>query len=204
MTQWRKIVLGVCLCLTALGATRQVSAQKTGTVVFDLKNYTSDVKLPKRDQRQLEHAGVDWGMLDKTLLVPLINEKFVKADTPYLTRFGEQKKLELEAGRYSITCVGYEYNSNSRDLDKALAKSAFFNNDVMTFTVLPGKTTTLEVFPTYAPQSRWSGLAKLTTFILHLKVRVLEDGTPIGEDVKITQRTAKSVAWDDYHGPLKF
>jgi hypothetical protein len=37
-----------------------------------------------------------------------------------------------------------------------------------------------------------------------LHVRVLEDGTPKGEDVVITHRTAKSVAWDDYHGPLKF
>jgi hypothetical protein len=128
----------------------------------------------------------------------------VKADTPYLTRFGEQKTLEMKAGHYTITCIGFEFSSTSTDPDKNLAKSAFFNNDVLTFTVLPGKTTTLEIYPIYVAESQWRVLAKLTVFIPDLKVRVLEDGTPNGEDVVINRRTAKSVAWNDYHGPLKF
>jgi hypothetical protein len=190
--------------LTVPGAARVAFGQQTGTLVFDLKSYTSDAKMAKKVVKQLEHAGIHWGMLDNTVLIPFVNEKFVKADTPYLTRFGEQKSLELKAGRYTITCIGYENRSSSGDIDKVLSKNAFFNNDVMTFTVLSGKTTTLEISPVYQAESKWILLSKFTMFLPDLKVRVLEDGTPNGEAVVITQRTAKSVAWDDYHGPLKF
>jgi hypothetical protein len=204
MKRLRFIFLGVFLGLTALGAARPVLGQQSGTLVFDLKNYTSDAKIPKKSEKGLEHAGVRWGIRDNTVLISLVNERFVKADTPYLTRFGEQKTLEMKAGHYTITCIGFEFSSTSTDPDKNLAKSAFFNNDVLTFTVLPGKTTTLEIYPIYVAESQWRVLAKLTVFIPDLKVRVLEDGTPNGEDVVINRRTAKSVAWNDYHGPLKF
>jgi len=204
MKRLRYILLGVGLWLTALGVARPVFGQQSGTLLFDLKAYTSGAKLSKKIQKQLEHAGVRWGMLDNTVLFSFVNEKFVKADSPYLTRFGEQKTLEMKAGRYAITCIGYEFSSTSTDPDKDLAKSAFFNNDVVTFTVLPGKTTTLEIFPIYVAESQWRVLTKLTMFIPDLKVRVLEDGTPKGEEVVINRRTAKSVAWNDYHGPLKF
>jgi len=39
-------------------------------------------------------------------------------------------------------------------------------------------------------------------YIPELKVKVSEDGTQKGEEVVINKRTDKSVAWDDYHGPL--
>jgi len=204
MKRLRYILLGVCLGLTALGAAQSMFGQQKGTLVFDLKNYTSDAKIPKRSEKSLEHAGVRWGMIDDSLLISLVSEKFVKADLPYLTRFGEQKTLEMKAGQYTITCIGYEYNSTSRDPDKRLAKSAFFNIDGVTFSVLPGKTTILEISPTYVAESQWRILTKLTAFVPDLKVRVLEDGAPKGEEVVINRRTANSVAWDDYHGPLKF
>lgn len=204
MKRLRYILVGVCLSLTAFGAAQSTFGQQVGTLVFDLKNYTSDAKLPKKAEKSLEHAGIRWGMIDTSLLVSFVSEKFVNAGLPYLTRFGEQRTLEMKAGHYTITCIGYEYNSTSRDPDKRLAKSAFFNNDVVTFTVLPGKTTKLEVFPTYVAESQWRVLTKLTAFIPELKVRVLEDETPKGEEVVINRRTASSVAWDNYHGPLKF
>jgi hypothetical protein len=194
----------MCLGPTVLGAAQPLFGQQSGTLVFDLKNYTSDAKLPKRNQKQLEHAGFRWGMLDSTVLIPTVNEKLVKADLPYFTRFGEQKKLEMKPGQYTITCIGFEFASASSDLEKTLTKSAFFNNDVVTFTVLPGKTTTLEISPMYVAESQWRILTKLTMFIPDLEVRVLEDGTPKGENVVINRRTPKSVGWDDYHGPLKF
>jgi hypothetical protein len=204
MKRLRFILLWVGLGLTALGAARPVFGQQSGTLVVDLKNYTSDAKMPKKAQKELEHAGIHWGMLDNTVLISLVNPRFVKADTPYLTRFGELKTLEMKDGRYTITCIGYEIRSGSADIDKVLAKNAFFNNDVVTFTVLPGKTTTLEISPVYKAESKWLVLSKFTIFLPDLKVRVLEDGTPNGEEVEISRRTAKSVAWDDYHGPMKF
>lgn len=38
---------------------------------------------------------------------------------------------------FTITCIGFEFKSTSGDVDKVLAKSAFFNNDVVEFTVVP-------------------------------------------------------------------
>ena len=204
MKQLRIILLGVGLGLSVLGTTRPVIGQQSGTLVFDLKNYTTNAKMPKNTQKELAHAGLHWGMLDNTLLIPMVNQKYVKPETPYLTRLGEQKTLEMKAGRYTITCIGYEIRSGSADIDKVLSKNAFFNHDVLTFTVLPGKTTTLEISPVYQAESKWVLLSKFTMFLPDLKVRVLEDGTPNGEEVVISQRTVKSVAWDDYHGPLKF
>ena len=204
MKRLRYVLLGVVLGLTAVGTARPAFGQQSGTLVFDLKEYTSNAKMPKNAQKELEHAGIHWGMLNNTLLIPMVNQKYVKAETPYLTRFGEQKTLEMKAGSYTITCIGYEIRSGSGNIDKVLAKNAFFNNDVVTFTVLPGKITTLEISPVYQAESKWVVLTKFTMFLPDLKVQVLEDGKLNGEEVVISQRTAKSVAWDDYHGPLKF
>lgn len=203
MRRSRYVFLAVFLGLTIPGLARPMFAQ-SGTLMFNLKHYTSDVKIPKNAKKSLEHAGVQWGMLDNDLVISLVNPRYVKADTPYLTRFGEQKTLDLKPGQYTITCIGWEFASTSRNPDKSLAKSAFFNNDVVTFTILPGKTTTLEVSPNFVPESKWYVLSKLTVLTAELKVRVLEDGTPKGDDIAINRRTDKSVAWNDYHGPLKF
>ncbi|MGC2619121.1 MAG: hypothetical protein WA414_08795 [Acidobacteriaceae bacterium] len=193
-----------CIALTAFIAARPVSAQQTGTLVFDLKNYTSDAKMPKKSQKTLEHAGVRWTMLDNTLLISFVSENFIHADLSNLTRFGEHKTLQLKPGQYTITCVGYEFDSASTDPAKNLAKSAFFNNDVLTFNVLPGKTTTLEVTPIYEAESHYRFIAKLTILLPDLKVRIVEDGATKVDDIVINRRTEKSVAWNDYHGPLKF
>lgn len=198
------MLLSVCLGLTILGFGPRLFGQESGTLVISLKNYASDSKIPKRTKESLEHTGIRWGIVDDNVLISLVRENFVKAEMPYLTRFGEQKAIEMKAGPHSVTCIGIEFNSTSRDVDKYLAKSAFFNNDVLIFTVLPGKTTTLEIYPTYKAESQWWVLSKITMLIPELKVRVLEDGIPKGEDLVINQRTPKSVAWNDYKGPLKF
>lgn len=201
----KRIFLGVCLGLASISSAQAVVGQQTGTLVFELKNYTSDAKLPKNVQKVMEHGGIGWGILDNSVLISMVKENFVKADLQYFTRFGEQKTLEMKAGQYTITCIGYDFVSTwSLDVDKNLAKSAFVNGDIVTFTVLPGKTTTLEISPVIVPKSVWVRLSDVTMFSPELTVRVLEDGTPKGEGVVITRRTNKSVAWDDYHGPLKF
>jgi hypothetical protein len=192
------------LGILAFGITQPLLGQQTGTLVFSVKSYTAEATIPKNSQKSLAHGGIKWGMLDNSLLISLVNEKFVKADAPYLTRFGEQKTLDLKAGQYTITCIGIELATISRDPDKVLSKNAFFNNDVLKFTILTGKTTTLEISPIFMSESHWYFLSKLTMYIPDLKVRVLEDGTQKGEDLVINRRTDKSVAWDAYKGPLKF
>jgi hypothetical protein len=205
MRRLKGLLFAVCFGVIAVGVVRPLPGQQTGTLVLDMKNYTSNAKIPKNSQKQLEHAGIRWGLLDSdTLLIPLVNQRYVKADTPYLTRFGEQKQLELKAGEYTVTCIGYEFDAMSRDPDKVISKSGFFNIDVLKFTVFPGKTTTLEISPIYEAESQSRFLYKFTMFLPDLKVRVLSNGAQVGDSTVISKRTKNSVAWDDYKGQLKF
>jgi len=204
MNRWGYILLGVCAALTVVGDARSLLAQESGTVVVDVKNYTSAVKIPKNTQKRFQHAGIQWGMLDNAVIFTFVGQNFVKARISNFTRFGEQQTLDLKPGQYTITCIGYEWGSTSKDPDKNLSKSGFFNNDVVTFTVLPGKKTTLEVSPIYVTEAQWFLWAKMNLYIPDLKVRMVVDGTPTGDAVVISKRTDKSVAWDNYHGPLKF
>jgi len=181
---------------------------QTGILVFDMKNFTFGEKVSAKAQKQIEkelkHGGTRWGMVDRTLLIPMVNDSLVKVDGLSLTRFGDQKKLELAPGDYTITCIGYEFAANSTDMDKVLSKNAFFNLEALKFTIEPGKTTTIEVSLNYEPQSAWFRLARETMYVPDVAVRVLQDGTQVGEAMVVNRRTEKSVAWDDYHGPLKF
>jgi hypothetical protein len=112
------ILFLACVGLAAPGGAQTGTTQQTGTLALDLKNYTSDAKLPKKVQTQLEHAGLPWGIVEHTLVVPLLNQKFVKVDTLNLTRFGDQKTLEVTPGDYTITCIAHEFNSDSTSVDK--------------------------------------------------------------------------------------
>lgn len=169
MNSLTKISLHLCLWIGFLGAGQPLLSQQTGTLVFDMKPYTSTAKMPDKSQKAIEHAGIRWGIEDNTLLIALVNQNFVNADLPYLTRFGEQKTLTMKPGDYTITCIGWEFDSTSADPSKNLAKSAFFNNDIVKFTVLPGKTTTLELTPVYKQESQWHVLAKFTLLVPDFK-----------------------------------
>jgi hypothetical protein len=204
MQRTGQVLFAACVVLAALVAARPATGQETGSLAFEVKNYTSDVKIPKNFQKGFQHAGIAWGMVDHTLVITFVSQNFIKAKITNLTRFGEEQTLDLKPGEYTVTCIGYEWNSTSRDPDKNLAKSAFFNKDVVRFTVAAGKTTTLEVAPVYVAEAQWFLWAKRNLYIPDLTVRVLVDGSPAGEAVTISKRTDKSVAWDDYHGPLKF
>ena len=204
MIRLKYLFLGICLGLSALGDIRQSAAQEpTGTLVFNLKNFTTDVKFPKKTKPLIDNAVITWGVSDKTLLFTMVNARFINADALYLTRFGEQKTLELKPGEYSITCIAHDFVSAPGDVQKFLSKNAFFNIGIMKFSILPGKTTTLDIDPVYVAESNTRIFTKITMFIPDLKVRVMQDGAPQGESVFINQRTDKSITWDDYKGPLK-
>jgi hypothetical protein len=110
----------------------------------------------------------------------------------------------MAPGDYTITCIGFDFNSTSANVDKSLSKNAFFNIDVLKFTILSDRTTTIEVTSDFKPQSAWFRLSKVTMYNPEVKVRVLQDGAQTGDAVVIDARTDKSVAWDDYKGPFKF
>ena len=199
-----RIIAIIFMGLLFLAMTRALPGQDNGTLFVKINPYTSDVKLPKAVEKQLEHAFFQWGMADHTLLIPLVNEKFVKVDTLNLTRFGEQKAVAMPPGNYTITCIAHEFNSNSTSVEKYLSKNAYFNIDVLKFRILPDKTTTIDISPNYKPQTVWFRLSKETMYLPETTVRVFESGVQVGDATVINARTEKSVAWDDYKGPLKF
>lgn len=194
---WAFLVLLLALSRAPLFADDPPS----GTLVLDVKQYDSDVKLDDNIKKQLKHSGVEWGVVDDILVIPQVNKKFLKPEIPHLTRYGERGTLQAKPGVYKITCVGYALNSLSRDIEKVLSKNAFFNNAVMTFTVFSGKTTLLEFLPTIQKQAKGAWV-RLKLYIPDLRVRVIEDGV-VKADSVISLRTSSSVAWDDYTGPLK-
>ena len=174
-------------------------AQETrGVVIFDVKAFTSEVKLKEKIENQLKTGGIEWGVAEGQLVVSLVNKRFIRFELPNLTRYGESKNLELEPGTYRLTCVGF-VPEGGLSVEKALKKGAYFNLDVQTFEVVAGKTTTIEVHPTIQKKSTFF----VKFFTPELLVRVSEEGAAKKEGV-INERTDASIAWDDYKGPLKF
>ena len=192
---FRAAVLAV-LFIVASPAFAQDAA--TGTLVLDVKPFQSEITLKPKIQSQLESGGIEWGLKDGKMVVPLINKRFVDFDISHMTRFGRSETLTVPAGEYTITSIGLEMHT-AFSPEKVLAKGAYVNRDVLKFTVEPGKTTTVTMLPI---------IARDMTFLIEwympaLRTTVTTDaGTT--EPVAINLRTDASIAWPAYDGALKF
>jgi hypothetical protein len=173
-----------------------VDAPSRGTLVFDVKPFQSEVELKPKVEQQLKSGGFDWGVANGRMVISLLNKRFVKFELPNFTRYGESKTLDLDAGTYSVTCIGF-LPEGGFSMEKALSKGAFFNVDVLKFEIKAGETTTLEVLPAITKESSFF----VKFFLPRLLVRVAGSPDP---GVVINTRTDQSVAWDDYQGDLKF
>jgi hypothetical protein len=185
------LVLSVCL-------SQPVFAQATGTLVFDAKPFTSEVDLKEKIEKQLKSGGLEWGVVGNELVVTLVNKRFINADIPNLTRFGERKEIQLPAGQYTLTCVGL-IPDGGLSVDKVLSKGAYFNEDVLSFTIEAGETTVLDVSSVIRKENTFF----LKFFVPEVSVSVVSNGVGF-EAQPINLRGDSSVAWDDYSGPLKF
>jgi hypothetical protein len=189
----------IVLALSALlGSTQVTLAQSTGTLTFAMQAFTSEIDLRPKVEAQLKSGGLEWGVQEQQLIVTLVNKRFINAEIPNLTRYGESKDIELPAGNYTLTCIGL-VPEGGLSVDKVLNKGAYFNNDVLRFTIEPGKTTVLDV----ASVIRKENTFFLKFFVPEITVRVLTDGVA-NDAVAINIRDDRSVAWADYAGPLKF
>ena len=198
-----RMVLGFLVAAGCAASALAAEPSETGTLVFHVMDYESEVKIGKKIQAQLEHAGLKWGINEDVLVIPLVNEIYVNAELPYLTRYGATKSIDLKAGEYHITCIGFILRSNSQDVRKVLSKSAFFNERVLSFTIAPGKTTTLRVLPSMKKQSQLSFALYQTMFQPELKVTIIEDGAET-EEMVINLPMTSTIPWDEYSGSLKF
>lgn len=188
----------VIACLATAAVVTPVQGQETGTLKFELRPYESEVKIKKNIARQLDGSGLRWGVHENMIIIPLVSEKFVKPELPHMTRYGESKAIQLPAGNYTITVIGYEQKKLSRNIDKVLSESAFFNEDVLSFSIEPGATTTLDLLPRFAKTGK---LVKV--FLPKLFVEI-HGGDETEGRVLINARMERSIRWDDYTGPLKF
>lgn len=172
--------------------------EANGTLVFDVKPFTSTVKLKEKIENRLKTGGIEWGVADGQLVVTMVNKRFISFDVAQMTRYGESKTLEVPAGSYRLHCVGF-VPEGGFSVEKVLRKGAWFNIDLKSFDVPAGKTTTIEVYPSIQSETSWF----LKYFMPQLLVKFVVDGAPAGELV-INDKTPASIAWDDYDGPLKF
>jgi len=195
MTKSRTVFV---LALAGLIGISSRAQEARGTLVFDVKPFTSEVELKEKIEKQLKSGGFEWGTAAGQMVVSLVNKRFIKFDLPNFTRYGEKKTLEVDAGEYRLTCAGF-VPEGGMSVEKALEKGAYFNVDTLIFRVKVGGTTTIEVHPTI----RKGRTFFLKFFLPELLVKVDEDGTFSGEKV-INERTDASIAWEDYKGPLKF
>lgn len=194
-----KVMRIVALALvTGLWSLSLPAQEATGSLVVDVKPFTSEIELKEKIRKQLQSGGIEWGVGEGQLVVSLVNKRFIKFDLPNLTRYGTSKQIELAPGSYRVTCAGF-VPEGGLSVEKALKKGAYFNLDVLIFDVKAGGTTTLEVRPTIQKHSTF--LVKF--FTPELLVKVIEDGAVKTERV-INDRTESSIAWEDYKGPLKF
>ena len=189
-----RIVIGtLCLAMAA-----PLAAFADGTLAINMAPFTSEVKLKDKVRKQLEGGGMEWGLANNRLVVTSVNKQYVGPVINQLTRFGTSASLTLPPGDYQVSCVGMLYDGGL-SVEKVLSKGAFFNENVMSFRIEDGKTTTLDIKPTIRPSSGFF----LKLFMPEFLATASLDGT-VSPEVSLNSRTEKSVAWDDYNGDLKY
>ena len=201
----RKVIAGLLLqagACVAGSAWAQASAsavqEGTGTLVVDVKPFTSEQELPKKVNEQLKSGALEWGVRDGQVLFSMVNKQFIDFPISHMTRYGQQESLSLPAGEYKVTGIGMEMHT-SFSVKKALERGAFVNEDAVVFRIEPGKTTTLSINPVIRKDAIFGSAFYVPT----LMASTHGEGGDTAE-VALNTRSAASIAWPAYHGPLKF
>lgn len=175
-----------------------VAPAATGTLVVDIQPFTSETELPKKVSKQLANGGLEWGIKDNLVVFTMVGKQFVDFPINHMTRYGQNESLQLPAGEYRITGIGLEM-STGFSVQKILDKGAFVNENVMSFTIEAGKTTTLDIKPVIYKDKTFAVNFWMPTLVATTRT---EAGT--SAETQINTRGAASIAWPQYNGPLKF
>lgn len=175
------------------------SQESQGILVFQVLNYTTEVKIPINVKGVIDYADIDWSIIDSTLVISCIYSKFLKPEISNHTRYRDEKILSLNPGKYSITCVSHQLMSDSfsKDIDKVLSSTVFFNLDILSFKICQNDTTIIEILPTYM---RYTIKGK-DIYNPTYSCTVFDHGEKITKIINL--RTDNSISWDDYKGTLK-
>ncbi|MFC5570557.1 hypothetical protein ACFPN1_10850 [Lysobacter yangpyeongensis] len=196
------LCLTVCQLATAQDAAAPVAAPVTvpagmGTLVVDVNQFTSEKELPKKVNKQLANGGLEWGIKDNQIVFTMVGKQFLDFPINHMTRYGQNESLQLPAGEYRITGIGLEAVVGF-SVQKILDKGAYVNENVMTFTIEPGKTTTLNIKPVIYKDNA------IVTWYMPTLVGTTRSEAGTSTEVQINTRTDASIAWPQYNGPLKF
>jgi len=170
----------------------------TGTLVVEIKPFTSEKELPKKVDKQLRSGGLEWGIRDNLIVFTMVNKQFVDFPVNHMTRYGQNEELQLPAGEYQITGIGMEMTAGF-NVQKILDRGAFVNENVVTFRIEPGKTTTLSINPVIKRDG-----AFVVDFWMPTMLASVATEAGAGEEKALNVRGETSIAWPQYKGPLKF
>jgi hypothetical protein len=84
-------------------------------------------------------------------------------------------------------------------VQKILDRGAFVNENVMSFTIEPGKTTTINIKPVI-----YKDAAFVVNFWMPTLVASVQTDAGTSEEKALNTRGDASIAWPQYSGPLKF
>lgn len=169
-----------------------------GTLVVDIKSFSSEKELPKKVDKQLRSGGLEWGIRDNEIVFTMVNKQFIDFPLNHMTRYGRSETLTLPTGEYRITGIGLEMNTGFSAL-KILDRGAFVNENVLSFRIEPGKTTTLTIVPMIKIDRTFA-----VNFWMPSMMTSINDGAVTTPEVALNDRIATSIAWPQYTGPLKF
>jgi hypothetical protein len=201
-------LLVACLCTSPASAQETVAADTvaaaapatsaTGTLVVDIKPFSSEKPLPKKVDKQLANGGLEWGIRDNQLVFTMVNKQFIDFPVSHMTRYGQSEQLSLPAGNYRVTGIGMEMSAGF-NVQKILDRGAFVNEDVITFTIEAGKTTTLTINPVIRRDN-----AFVVDFWMPTLMASVAGESGATSETALNTRGATSIAWPQYAGPLKF
>jgi len=194
----RNLIRAAAAAFFVFGCLAASAQQATGKLLLDVKPFTSEVKLKAKVKDTLEHGALDWGVKDGRIVFTSIAKQYINFELNNFTRFGEQKEVELPAGDYKVSCAGLVPHT-AFSPQAMLSKGGFFNIDVMTVHIEPGKTTTL----TIAPAIRKQKTLLLNFFQAEFVATTTLDGV-VSPEVSLNMESPSSIKWDAYTGDLKF
>lgn len=174
------------------------AALQVGTLVVDIAAFSSERELPKKVVRQLESGAIEWGVKDQQLVFTMVNRRFVDFPVTHMTRYGTSESMLLPAGTYKVTGIGLELSAGF-NVQKILDRGAYVNEDVLAFTIEPGKTTTLKINPKIYKDNAFV----VNFWMPSLMTSVITDSGASAE-TSLCSRQPTSINWPQYSGPLKF
>ena len=189
---------GALLALAMVCSGNAHAQQETGKLVVDVAPFTSERELPKKVDKQLRSGGLEWGVKDGLVVFTMVAKQFIDYPINHMTRYGQSETLDLPAGDYRITGIGLEMTT-SFSVQKILDKGAYVNEDVMTFRIEPGQTTTLHIKPVIYKDATFAVNFWMPTLMASVATA---DGT--ATETALNKRIETSIAWPQYKGPLKF